>query len=394
MRYRAIVLVLLTTWILTACNLGREDNDDNEPTDTVATIDPGGQPEVTILSPEEGDEFVVDEPILISINATDTVGVTSVQLLANGTVARSVASESATGDTQREFLLDYTPRNEGELTLEVVALRGGVESAPATVNVVVRSTQSQVVATPQPGNNVPIINPNDPTCRGLVNTRLNFRRGPDTSFDVIRILDTGELLPVVGRLADNSWWQLSSGANIGWVARDFITLYGVCSSVAVISIPTPTSNVPTSTPTATSTNTSIPPTSTSIPTDAPTPTPATPNVQVTNIAGATQVVIPADADSVTIQYSVAITNRGGVINQQFSTSGRLLPSLPNEGQFDVGVVGRLDANQSINLNFTVTFDTPGSYILQVTADNDNEIAEDNESDNSGTLNVTVIREEA
>ena len=387
MRYRALVLVLFAAFILSSCNLGRDDDtSDEDITNPIVTIDPGGQPVVEILSPDEGDEFVVNDPILISVRASDNVGVTSVQLFANGDVVRTVSSESPTGDTAREFLLDYTPRTQGDIELEVVALRNSIRSEPDLVNVVVRSTQSQVIATPQQSSNIPVINPNDPTCRALVNARLNFRRGPDTSFGIIRVLDTGELLPVVGRLPDNTWWQVSSSVTIGWVAQEFITLYGICSSVAAVNLATATSNAPTAT--ALPTETGIPPTNTAIPTDAPSPTPATPDLAVTNITGPSEIIIPSGQDSITERYSVNITNLGGAVNTQFSTVARLLPSGDN---FDVGVAAALSAGQSINLTFDVTFDTAGSFALQVTSDDDNVITEDNESNNSGLVNVTVER---
>jgi hypothetical protein len=271
------------------------------------------------------------------------------------------------------------------VALRVVAFRGTVASEPAEVNITVRSTQAQVTATSAPGgpgSGLPNIDPNDPTCRALVNTGLNFRSGPSTNFNVIRTLRAGEVLPITGRLPDNSWWQLRSGVTTGWVSASFVTVYGICTGIPVVAPPaTATSSVPTATNTPPATAT---PTIT--PTPSLTPTPRLPNLMVTNISGPQSVTIPAGATSVTETYSVNITNEGGPIDTQFSNVARLLP-LGTE--FDVGVVSNLSAGQTINLSVEVTFTNPGTFILQITADSDDEIEESNNVDNSGTLNVTV-----
>lgn len=392
LRHLMICVILLP--ILTACNLDAQSNNARL-TPTPTTPANLGKPTVQILSPQNGQEFVINTPILMSVQVTDTVGVTSVRLAANGTNVRTVGSESPTGETNKQVLLDYTPRSAGEIILSVTAVRGigvnSVVSDPAEVRVIVRQTSAQVTATlaPQPGPTQPVINPNDPTCRALVMTALRFRRGPSTNFDVIRTLAAGELLPVVARLNDNSWWQLrdANGA-LGWVARGpettpYINLYGSqCATIPAQAPPaTPT---PLATPTLAPTFTPNIPTNTPPPT--PTATPFLPDLTITNIAGPTSVVIPAGESSVTVQYGVNITNQGGAINAQFSNGGVILP--PNI-PIDLGVVGNLGAGQTISLQVNVTFTSAGTYVLQFTADTGNAIAESNEVNNSGTLNVTV-----
>jgi hypothetical protein len=383
MRYRIIFLILITALTVSACNLNSDDNNDGDE-QSLATSTPTGRPSVVITTPENGDEFVINDPVLISVSATDSVGVTSVQLFADGQIVRTVSSERATGETQKNVLLDYTPRTAGDVTLRVIAFRGSTSSEPAEVTVTIRSSQSQVTATPQAGSGVPVINPNDPTCRALVNTGLNFRRGPGIEFDIVRVLAAGEVIPIIGRLGDNSWWQLSSGTSVGWVSAGFVTTYGNCSGIPAIA--PPPSPTPRNQPTATATNVPIP-TSTLVPTN--TPIPPAPNLDVTNISGPNSVIIPSGESSVTKSYSVNITNIGGSLNTQFATVARILPG----GQsFDVGVAANLGAGQSINLSVNITFDTPGTYILEFATDSDNAITESDETDNSGTYTVTVASE--
>jgi hypothetical protein len=382
MRYRILFLTLITILSLSACNLGRDsrpgdqDEQQAQPTNT-----PGGRPEVRILSPQDGAEVVVNDPVLVSVNASDSIGVTRVQLFANGQIVRTVSSETASGETSRNMVLDYTPRSQGEVLLRVVAFRGSVASDPAEISITVRPTQSQVTATVHQGSNIPQIDPNDPTCRALVNTGLNFRQGPSTSYNIIRVLRAGEVLPIQGRLGDNSWWQLRSGTTIGWVDARFVTTYGMCAGIPVASPPATATPAVTATPTPTNT---VPPIATSPPTA--TQPPALPDLTITNVAGPEEVTIPAGETSVTERYSVSITNLGGPINQQFSNTVRILPG--NE-EFDVGVVSNLNAGQSISLNVDITFTSTGTFLLRFTADSDGEIQESNEANNIGTYEVTV-----
>jgi len=385
-----LFLGMLTT--LAACNLDAESNDSRltaTPTTQIAT----GKPTVTILSPQNGEEFVVNTPILMSVQVADSVGVTSVRLSANGTNVRTVGSESPTGETSKQVLLDYTPRNTGEIVLSVTAVRGvggsSVVSDPAEIRVNVRQTSAQVTATPgvQPGPTQPVINPNDPTCRALVMTALRLRKGPSTNFDVIRTLAAGELLPVAARLNDNSWWQLrDTNGTLGWVARGpettpYINLYGTqCATI-------PGQNPP-ATPTPFATATLAPTFTPNVPTATPGPTntPTPGDLVVSNITGPTAVTIPAGQTSVTVQYGVNITNNGSAINTQFSNT---LFILPVNTQQDLGVVGNLAAGQTISLTVNVTFSSANTYILQFQADTGNTITESNEVNNSGTINVTV-----
>ena len=56
------------------------------------------------------------------------------------------------------------------------------------------------------------------------NTDLNVRLGPGVEFARLGRLPPGAKVEVIGRLADNSWWQIiypESGAGIGWIADGF-----------------------------------------------------------------------------------------------------------------------------------------------------------------------------
>ncbi len=380
MSHRLVLFMVLLAFTLTGCNLGRNTDTDTTLNTPFATFDPGGIPEVTIISPNDGDEFVVGDPILINVSATDGVGVTNIQLFANGGVVRSVASESPSGDLNRTALLDYTPNRQGRVEFRVIALRGNVQSEPAEIAVEVRSNVALVTATSQQQPNIPIIDPNDPTCRALINTGLNFRQGPSTQFNVIRLLGAGEVLPIVGRLANESWWQLQSGTTIGWVDQRFITRYGNCAQIPVQTTPTATAQA-----TATPNPTATPPPATA----GPTATPQLANLVISNISGPTTVTIPAGESSVTQTYNITVTNRGGPITRQFSNAVRILPV---GSYMDAGVVANLSAGQSIILTVPVTFGTTGTFALEATADIDDDIQESDTGDNTRILTITIQQE--
>lgn len=383
-RWWLVLIILLLVPLLAACNLGQDDTDEDD-IPTLEPIDPDTRPTVTILSPENDAEVVINETVLISASASDGVGITQVQLYANGDLVRTVSSESPTGDRQKNVLLDYIPRTVGEVVIEVIARRGTVSSDPAQTTLNVRSTQSQVTATPQTNPDVPVIDPNDPTCRALTNVSLNFRSGPSTSFAIIGGFSTGTLLPVIGRLGDNSWYQVQNGATRGWVSGNpqFVTLYGsFCVNVPVVAAPaTPTPSNLTATPTPQ-------PTATATQIILPTSTPGLPNLDAPSIGGPTSLTIPAGETEVSATYGVSIRNRGSAVNAQFANTIRVNPG---GSTLDLGTVGNLGSGESISLSRQLTFTGTGTFTVIVTVDNNNNITEDSETDNIAQIQVEVVQ---
>ncbi len=381
MRYRIALLLCAAVWVLSACNLS-STGPQAAPTPTGAA---SGKPVVTILSPQDGAEVIVNEQILVSVSASDAVGVTRVQLYVNDGIVKTVSSETPGGDPNLNVLLDYTPDNTGSMTLQVIAYRGAIASDPAEITVTVRQNQAQVTATmaSQP-NNIPVIDPYDPTCRLLVNTGLNYRTGPGIVYDRISVLSTGTVAPITGRTGDNTWWQIRVGVSTGWVSGGYVTLYGNCSNVIVPPIP------PTPTPHVTATVTPLPPTNTLTTTVQPstaTPTPGLPDLVVTNfsLVGGTSLTLGGDP-SVTGTFSVTVTNTGASPTGQFNN---LVNVNPPDADTPIAVVAGLNPGESIVLNFDLSFTAAGNYNLQVRADSDNQITEVSEVNNSANLTLVV-----
>ena len=329
----------------------------------------------TITAPEDGDEVVVDTQMFVTGRATDPVGITRVQLLANGQIVKTVSSESPAGQNTFDVLLDYTPHTIGSVDLQLIAYRGALASDPADITINVRSNQAQVTATIQQIPNVPVIDPNDPTCRALTNAGLNVRTGPSTVYDKITTLAAGTVVPIIGRISTNEWWQIRYGTTTGWVSAAYTSVYGICTGVPTVTAPpTPTSNAPTA----------IPPTWTPQATFTPKPTntPGVPDLVITSIAGNTSITLPDDANQT---YSVTITNTGSGPSGSFENTF----TGPDGATVDLGAVSGLDAGQSIVLTVTVAYTTTGNFTLSAKADSANQVTEVSEVNNSASLSVVV-----
>jgi len=379
MRNWKMILLIGFLCTVAGCNLGTPSQQE-EPLLTDTPV-PSGRPEVEIQSPETGDEFVVDEQLLVRAVATDPAGVTRIQLFANGQIVKTVSSESLEGEDVLEATLDYTPRSQGEVILRVLAFRGSTASEPDEITITVREDEDDIIVTARPDTSGPII-PNDGVCRALTNVGLNFRSAPTTTRDnVITVLQSGTLAPVVARLGDNSWWKINFNNTLGWVSADFTTLFGNCLNIPIENV---VINTPTFTPTFTPSHT---PTVTLTPTASHTPVPGVPDLIVTSISGEEMVVIPADSASVMETYNVIITNLGAGPSGQFSAVLRF-----DETEFDLGVVSNLNRNESIVLTQELTLDAAGEFDIRVDVDPEDEVDEISEINNRGDITIEVTVE--
>lgn len=397
------LLVLITVFILAACNLGASEQPDATETPPGATPLPVDPPSVTITAPQSGAEFIQREPVFVDVTVSDSIGVTQVQLLADGSPVLTRGVDEAANQSA-ELKLDWTPRVAGDVTLTVLAYRGSVVSAPATVDIIIRDSAADVIATSPPGDDAPIIDPNDPNCRVFVSTRLNFRTEPfvpqpDAGANLIRTLSTGEVLPVVGRLADNTWWQVrdvTETGRTGWVARgpqgaEYITLYDgtqtFCSSVTVVPFTPPATPTPQPTqtplPTATPAPTATPPPTATL---QPTAVPA-PNLTFDGIFAESEVSIPQGETEVDVPINVNIRNTGGSLAQQFSVTARVV----NGPIIDVGTFSGLNQNGLLSAEVTVTLSAVGEATIIFKVDSDEVIDESDEGDNEDFIVINVLQ---
>lgn len=385
---RRWLILSLVALLFSACNLGTSSETLPTFTPIGGTNVPSDFPQVVIDAPRGGEEFVVNDPLFVEATITDSVGVTSVQLRANNQPVQTRGIESS--DSRLVHLvLDYTPRVTGDVVLSVIAYRGNVASQPATVEVRVRNAQAQVTATAVPGDNRPFIDPANPYCRALVHVNLNLREGPATTFNVIRLLGAGEVIRVVGRLANNSWWQLSDPGTgrIGWASNEYVSLYDgtsiPCRNVQVIAPPATTAPPATLTPPPTLVPpTPIPPSATPPPTATEIPLP---NLGISGLFCPESVTISAGETQANAQISLNITNAGGVLNQQFSVEARV-----ESGRFDVGTFGNLQSGQTLNAQANVPLSKIGSNLVVFVVDSANVIDESDETNNERSCLIEVV----
>jgi hypothetical protein len=393
MPLRLFFALFVMSLMLSACNLGSNSESEETPLGQRDCAD-FPAPLVTVVSPANGATVPVNQQLLVSVVATHQIGVTRVQLFANGQQVKVISSESITGDPSFEGILDFMPRVEGEYTLRVLAFCDAVSSTPVDLTITVADEEVQVTERPgtttgsTTGNTtgdggvvIPEI-PNDGLCRVLVLVGLNFRTEPTTERqNVITTLPGGTLLLVVARLGDNSWWKVNYNSRIGWVSgnQQYTSLYGNCGSVPVESFSLVT-------PTPPRTNTPILPTLTFTP--RATATPGSPDLIVPSlISTVDDIVIPSGESEVIVEFGITIKNQGSGPSGQFSVSLRAGTTV-----YDVAVVANLLPNEIMTLTQDVTFTAAGEYDIRVDADPGNQITESIEVNNRADITVTVTNE--
>ncbi len=61
--------------------------------------------------------------------------------------------------------------------------------------------------------------------------RVNIRSGPGTGYSIITQITLTQIIPVTGRLGDNTWFQVSVSGLIGWVSTSVVRIGGDCGGV-------------------------------------------------------------------------------------------------------------------------------------------------------------------
>ena len=391
-RFATLLIVLLTG----ACNISTERPQATPLPPALGTAS-ASRPLITITAPANGSEVVVGTDILIKGQASDAQGVTRVQLIANDRIVRTVSSESSSGQRSMEVTLDYRPVVTGTLNLEVVAWRGSVPGDPASVSVTVRANRSQLLSTAVVRPEVPVIDPNDPTCRVLTNVALNVRVNAGTGFSRITTLPDGSQAPVIGRLQDSSWWQVSlRDGTAGWVARhdpdnpaeQFISIYGDCTLVPALAPPQLTAISGEVTP-APAVATAAPVNGGGSDDSGITSDEGTggPDLIVANLRGPDSLTLARGSSPVGGNYELTVSNSGTASSGQFSVT---LSGVPDTDSI-VQVVSGLGPGESVSFSHSLSFSDPEQVILVATVDSDGDVEESDESNNSARLDVTISR---
>lgn len=371
-----LVSVMLLTAAL-ACNLEIGADDTGPRRTPVPTVE---RPTVEILEPAEGQTFTQGQTISVRARASSSAGITLIELLVNNVRVASQPPAEAINPPELAVVLDYQAQQTGTLVLAVRAYSNAIVSQPAQRTV-------QVVGDLEPGDGgqggdntggqVPVATatPYNPQCRARINTGLNFRTGPSTDFDIILTFSAGQEPPITGYadLPEGRWWQVLWGGQVGWISAAYATALGECGALRPAAVPATPTVAPTITPLPTQPGT--------------TATPTLPDLQLSLLEAPTEVQLGPDG-TVTERVLIRVTNNGGRTSAQF----RLAVLLPDGSQRVYDVPG-LNPNQEFQVpseGVPVVLDTPGVARVLVTVDDQNVVAESNESNNQAYRDITVL----
>ncbi|MCB0169205.1 MAG: FHA domain-containing protein [Anaerolineae bacterium] len=240
-------------------------------------------PTVVITAPVGGSEVQINVPVTVQATASDSSGVTRLELWVDGVKTAEAASPVAQGQPTLTASLQWVPTSLGNHTLEIRAYNAsGNVSEPTAV--IVNAVEDTAAA----GSPTPTTTPETPTATVSTApsltalTDLNVRGGPETFYDLLGLLPSGTTAEIIGRDETRQWWQIRfapSPTGLGWISADpgYSKTVNVDNVPIAVAPPTPT-GTPTNTPTTTTTPTSlptfttVPPTVTDTPTDTPQPT--------------------------------------------------------------------------------------------------------------------------
>ncbi|HEX6031055.1 MAG TPA: CARDB domain-containing protein [Tepidiformaceae bacterium] len=306
---------------------------------------------VRIDSPQNNERVEIGKPKDVAVEATSNEQITKFELLVAGKSGDqvSVTEPGANGVYTATLKYTFDRTGEYELFVRVTSISGATKD----------SDKIKVVAI-QPVGDKPV------KIEGKIIGQASVRRGPGDNFDVIRTLNPGETVNILGKTRDGSW--LLVDIEDGWVRKEAVD---PTESLALVPIKDPT---PTRAP-ATATPTEEP-----SPTVSPTANPNAPDF------------VPNNA----ILIDGGKTLRVTVIN---------LSSNAYNGPLVVGVAKVavtapqtvVDAKIPANGSITVDFDldppiTESGSSAQVSIDPGNVVNESNEDNNAATFVLTPAAE--
>jgi uncharacterized protein YraI len=238
-------------------------------------VSQSARPIAIIAAPQSDTEVVVGKEVVITFTAADVKGISQIELSVdsqpihvekvNPTVNSFAGNQLWIPDKPgthvielRAFNVDNEPSDPAQVFITVLGANG--ETPPPDSNT--PTATSDVEITPQ-ATTVTLVTPS-PTIAAttpvadepVVTTRtgLNVRGGPGTDYPVIGRLTEGQSLPITGRNAETTWWQVvypPDSDQRGWVSGDaqFSTASNAEGVPIVPAPPKPTPAPPTVTPT-------------------------------------------------------------------------------------------------------------------------------------------------
>jgi len=218
-RVGLLLTMLLSAALACTLRFGADEGESQQPAPINA---PGAAPTVRVIAPENGVRVPANQPLDITV-ATDSTA-TSFLMSVGGRVATTKAlPPGQAGPAQA--ILTWVPDRQGTYTLEIVAFNGSAASTPATLLVEVSGVASGTGAGAGGG------------CTGrVVVDSLNFREGPGTSSARRGQFALGEVVTVIGRNVDSSWWQVQrANGEQGWAINNgqWLQISGSCDTLPI-----------------------------------------------------------------------------------------------------------------------------------------------------------------
>lgn len=250
---------------------------------TVATT----RPAVIFLAPDAKSQIADGAPVQLAVDALDEsgAGVVRVDFSVDGVMLGSQNVQNPKG--QREFTAlqiwtasgvqghlidatayraDNTVVGEALLTVTVAPLRltatytltptiTNTAPAPSELPTFTPSVTIVTIAalvspeTATPGapavtGTANVSSPSPaPTINGpqvtILSATLNVRGGPGTTYPLVGVLKESDVVAIVGRNADRSWWVIQSGPLRGWIINSptYMTVSGDTSGVPLVAAP-------------------------------------------------------------------------------------------------------------------------------------------------------------
>lgn len=237
-------------------------------------------PSAVFIFPPNGAQVEVSQPVIVQAQASDSRGVTRLELWVNGVQAGQQVSASPQGESPLMLNSTWTPPAPGNHVLELRAFNTANQpSAPMliTVNAVpgpaTATSEGLGTATPPPEPSPsPLPSPTSPAIILFTPTSpptaapqpvvqavadVNVRGGPGTNYPILGLLRANDTAAAMGRSQDGAWWQISFPANtggVGWVVGTYVQPNAAADNVPVVAGPplppthTPAPPTPTNTP--------------------------------------------------------------------------------------------------------------------------------------------------
>ena len=129
---------------------------------------------------------------------------------------------------------------EPSLTLTAKATATVPATATRTSQPTATSTATATSTSLPTASQTPTPSATPPTLVNVFGELVNLRKGPGTTFEVVRKLSSGEPLVLLGRVSDNTWiYVKTSDGLMGWIRPTGVDLTGVTLDDYSIATPSP-----------------------------------------------------------------------------------------------------------------------------------------------------------